>query len=225
MDRPGAMRDWRLKESGAWRGGRLNGGSCLVEPMPGMAGGLGCNNSCELPGELSGCFHHLGIVSEVSAWILGSSPSMTDFHCYIAPDAWARVRVVGPADLGRLGGGRQGYRIWTTGFSGARSHLGICDCPGGGGEGGIRTHGGCDTTPVFETDALSRSATSPPGRVYRGFAGEPQRFSGCRGMHVRRPLWLFSGAMCGGVLGLDPRERGVSRWLCARRELRCSDTA
>ena len=30
-----------------------------------------------------------------------------------------------------------------------------------GGEGGIRTHGGLSTTPVFETGALNHYATSP----------------------------------------------------------------
>ena len=30
-----------------------------------------------------------------------------------------------------------------------------------GGEGGIRTHGSCYTTPVFETGAIDHSATSP----------------------------------------------------------------
>ena len=46
------------------------------------------------------------------------------------------------------------------------SKLDECGC-GNGGEGGIRTHGGCDTTPVFETDALNHSATSPAGAAYK----------------------------------------------------------
>ena len=43
----------------------------------------------------------------------------------------------------------------------------------GGGEGGIRTHGGRKPTPVFETGAIDHSATSPRfgGRLGRGFSG------------------------------------------------------
>ena len=34
------------------------------------------------------------------------------------------------------------------------------------GEGGIRTHGDADATPVFETGSLSRSDTSPDKHIF-----------------------------------------------------------
>jgi hypothetical protein len=87
----------------------------------------------------------------------------------------------------------------------------------GGGEGGIRTHGPREGTPVFKTGAINRSATSPHvnSKTYRIFfaprTGIRRKSYQISGAHRRSALDEPSGALQRAFINLRQRDRKPDR--------------
>ena len=80
------------------------------------------------------------------------------------------------------------------------------------GEGGIRTHGRCDTSPVFKTGALNRSATSPGVPHILASASGNRNWDTLAGRRVR----LVLGRGPNTIRGTTPDRFGPSGDSCPR---------